>query len=49
MQAMSRGEDVWIQPENMAGKRFVNLGGTVAVGEDKPLELKKIATRLMHV
>jgi Xaa-Pro dipeptidase len=37
------------EPSCMFGKRFVNLGGTVAVGKDKPLELNKIATRLMHV
>jgi hypothetical protein len=33
----------------MFGKRFVNLGGTVVVGKDKPIELNEIATRLMHV
>jgi Xaa-Pro aminopeptidase len=37
------------EPSCMFGKRFVNLGGTVAVVKDKPLELNKIATRLMYV
>jgi Xaa-Pro dipeptidase len=37
------------EPSCMFGKRFVNLGGTVVVGKDKPIELNDIATRLMRV
>ncbi len=37
------------EPSCMFDKRFVDLGGTVAVGKDKPLELNTIATRLMRV
>jgi hypothetical protein len=36
------------EPSCMFGKRFVNLGGTVVVGRDKPIELNDIATRLMR-
>jgi hypothetical protein len=37
------------EPSCLFGKRFVNLGGTVVVGKDKPIELNRIATRLMRV
>ena len=37
------------EPSCMLGKRFVNLGGTVVVGKDEPIELNTIATRLMRV
>ena len=37
------------EPSCMFGKRFVNLGGTVVVGSDGPIELNRIATRLMRV
>ena len=33
----------------MFGKRLVNLGGTVVVGKDDPMELNEMATRLMRV
>jgi hypothetical protein len=32
----------------MFGTRYVNLGGTVLVGEGEALELNSISTRLMH-
>jgi Xaa-Pro aminopeptidase len=51
------GTDVEIQPgmtfaaepSCMFGKRFVNLGGTVVVGEDSAIELNSITTHMMRV
>lgn len=37
------------EPSCMFGGRFINLGGTVVVGEKGPLELNYVATRLMRV
>jgi Xaa-Pro dipeptidase len=37
------------EPSCMFGKRFVNLGGTVVVGKEGPIELNRIATRFMRV
>lgn len=36
------------EPNCALGRRVVNLGGTVVVGENEPLELNRIATRIMH-
>jgi hypothetical protein len=33
----------------MFGSRFVNLGGTVVVGDDQPVELGQLTARLMRV
>lgn len=38
-----------LEPNCALGKRVVNLGGTVVVGEDEPLELNRVSTRLMRV
>ena len=46
---LQKGMTFSFEPSCMFGKRFVNLGGTVVVGEDKPIELNEIATRLMRV
>lgn len=37
------------EPTCMFGKRYVNLGGTVVAGEDKPIELNSITTQMMRV
>jgi Xaa-Pro aminopeptidase len=37
------------EPSCLLGRRFVNLGGTVVVGEDAPVELNEISTRMMRV
>ena len=37
------------EPNCAFGKHLVNIGGTVVVGQDRPLELNQISTRLMHV
>lgn len=37
-----------VEPNCAFGRRAVNVGGTVVIGEDRPLELNQIATRLMH-
>jgi hypothetical protein len=37
-----------VEPNCAFGRRAVNVGGTVVIGEDRPLELNAIATRLMH-
>ncbi|MGD8377655.1 MAG: M24 family metallopeptidase [Acidobacteriota bacterium] len=50
------GEEVELQtgmtfsfePSCLLGRRFVNLGGTVVVGDDGAIELNEIATRLMR-
>jgi Xaa-Pro aminopeptidase len=50
------GDDVVLRPgmvfafePNCAfGGHVVNLGGTVVVGDDGPIELNRVATRLMH-
>jgi Xaa-Pro dipeptidase len=38
-----------LEPNCAIQKRVVNLGGTVVVGEDEPLELNHVSTWLMHV
>jgi Xaa-Pro dipeptidase len=45
---MKPGMTFSVEPSCMFGRRYVNLGGTVVVGKDKPIELNQIATRLMH-
>lgn len=37
------------EPSCLIGRRFVNLGGTVVVGEGDPIELNEISTRMMRV
>jgi Xaa-Pro aminopeptidase len=37
------------EPSCMFGRRFVNLGGTVVVGEGEAIELNSVTTRLMRV
>jgi Xaa-Pro dipeptidase len=37
-----------LEPNCAFDRRMVNLGGTVVVGEDTPLELNRIATRMMR-
>jgi Xaa-Pro dipeptidase len=37
-----------VEPSCIIGKRMVNLGGTVVLGPDGPIELSHLSTRLMH-
>lgn len=37
-----------VEPNCAFGRRAVNVGGTVIIGEHEPLELNHVATRLMH-
>lgn len=38
-----------VEPSCMLGRRCVNLGGTVVVGEKAALEINRVGTRMMHV
>ena len=38
-----------MEPNCAIGRRVVNLGGTVVVGEDRGIELNDNSTRLMRV
>ena len=38
-----------VEPSCVIGKRMVNLGGTVVIGSNEPIELGHLSTRLMHV
>ena len=37
-----------VEPNCAFGRRAVNVGGTVVVGEDRPLELNRVTTQLMR-
>jgi hypothetical protein len=37
-----------VEPNCAFGRRAVNVGGTVVIGEHEPLELNRVTTRLMH-
>lgn len=47
--AIQSGMTFSFEPTCMFGRRYVNLGGTVVVGEDEPIELNSITTRMMRV
>jgi Xaa-Pro aminopeptidase len=46
---MRAGMTFSVEPSCMFGRRFVNLGGTVVVGEDKAIELNSVTTHMMRV
>ncbi len=46
---MQPGMTFSFEPSCLFGRRFVNLGGTVVCGEDKPIELNSITTHMMRV
>jgi Xaa-Pro dipeptidase len=37
-----------VEPNCAFGRRAVNVGGTVVIGENEPIELNRVTTRLMH-
>jgi Xaa-Pro aminopeptidase len=38
-----------VEPSCMFGRRYVNLGGTVVVGENEAIELNSVTTQMMRV
>ena len=46
---MRPGMTFSFEPSCMFDRRYVNVGGTVVVGKERPIELNQIATRMMRV
>jgi Xaa-Pro aminopeptidase len=46
---MQEGMCFSVEPSCMFGRRYVNLGGTVVVGEEGGVELNSVTTRMMRV
>ena len=45
---LKKGMVFALEPNCAIGKRVVNLGGTVIVGENEGIELNKLTTEMMH-
>jgi hypothetical protein len=42
------GEHECVEPSAVVGGRAVNLGGTLIIGEDGPIELKPLTAQLLR-